>query len=33
MYLKEVVYKKLDDLLWLRVVSYCGQEGESTGNV
>ena len=32
-YLKEVVYKELDELMWLRVVSYCGHEGESTDNV
>ena len=33
MYFKEVVYKELDDLIWLRVASHCGHKNESTDNV
>jgi len=33
MYFKKVVYKELEELLWLRTASHCGHEDESTDNI
>jgi len=32
-YFKKVVYKELDELIWLQMASHCGHEDKSTDSV
>jgi hypothetical protein len=32
-YFRKVVYKELNEFIWLRMASHCGDEDESTDNI